>query len=121
MDKAQAVAVFKVDLPAHRWQWRDRDGNMHDPSSMETRHLFYTLRMIWNHSMPLEVGHNVRRYRFGPHYSPGYMAQGIRFIGSELMTRTDLTPTMISELRQMARFLFNRLPAERRPFLELPL
>lgn len=70
---------------------------------METRHLFHTLRMIWNNFMPPEkrVG-AVRLYSFGPHYTQAYLADAIARIGQELLGRSDLRASWRAELDQMA-------------------
>jgi len=34
--------------------WKTQDGELLSPPEMKTTHLFYSLRMIWNHSMPEE-------------------------------------------------------------------
>lgn len=89
------------------WRWRTRNEGDVSPSSMLTRHLFYTLRMIWNHTMPahMKVGRHVKAWTFGRRHPPEYMRQAIEQIGSELFRRDDLAPWMLAELEQMARFL----------------
>lgn len=32
--------------------WRAADGTRHTPATMTTTHLFWSLRMVWNHTMP---------------------------------------------------------------------
>lgn len=84
------------------FKWRDRHGVFHSVSDMETRHLFYTLRMIWNHtvaeSMQLQP---YKKYAFGAFYSPDYMQRAIKHIGQELFTR-DIPADFAMQLRQMA-------------------
>jgi hypothetical protein len=50
------VEILHIDSDDPEWgkpfEWRDRDGHRHDPRKMETRHLFYTLRMVWNQLAP---------------------------------------------------------------------
>jgi len=76
--------------PAFRW--RDRDGGFHDPSGMETRHLFHTVSMIWNHVMPPEAAtHDFQRYSFSPFYTEDYMRSAVRAMLPELLGRDDLT------------------------------
>lgn len=80
---------------------------MHRPRDMETRHLFHTLRMIWNNFMPTEwaVG-VVKLYEFPRFYTKAYFADAIVFIGRELAQRRDLTPDQRAQLEQMAaRFI----------------
>jgi len=91
----------EVDL---RWRWRSRDGEHHYPRDMETRHLFHTLRMVWNNRMPphMRVGERIRLYRFGSHYSHAYLGKAVLQIGAELFRRTDLTGLQQRELEEMA-------------------
>lgn len=89
------------------WSWRDKFGNLHDPKEMETRHLFYTVRMIWNHSVPphMIVGQNVKLYRFSSFYTTPYMRQSVLQCGAELMTRKDLEPWQWLELQEIASWV----------------
>lgn len=101
----QTMGRVELD-PAWRW-YSAIDRCWVHPSEMETRHLFFTFRMIWNHSMPpeWEVGYNVKRHEFGKRYTPEYMKQAVAQIGRELATRTDIDPLWQDELDQMAEFL----------------
>lgn len=94
---------------AERWTWRSSDGTIWYPWEMETRHLFFTIRMIWNNRMPsaARVG-VVRLYDFSEHYTEDYLAEAILHIGHELFQRTDLTPLWKSQLDQMRRFFLTR-------------
>lgn len=75
-----------------RFQWRDREGNWHYPENMSTKHLFFTLRMIWNHSVTDEFQiEPFRRYNFGATYTQQYMAEAVTNICKELSKRNDLT------------------------------
>lgn len=51
------LELFK--LPMQSFRWRCRNGIKVTPQAMETRHLFMTLVMIWNHTMPR--GSEIRR------------------------------------------------------------
>lgn len=106
-----AIVKFTEILPAHTWRWRDRSGAFTTPSEMETRHLFYTLRMIWNNFMPtyMRVG-RVKLYRFSPHYSPAYLRDAIGFIGNELSTRTDMRADWAEQLDEMRRWFVTEHP-----------
>lgn len=79
-----------------QFRWRSRKGVFHLPEEMETHHLFYTILMIWNHSVPpeLRIG-RYTRYEFGRFYSPEYMADAVRHLARELVNRKDLTPYFI--------------------------
>lgn len=84
--------------------WRDKDGFGHLISNMETRHLFYVLRMVWNHSAPENLKiEPYQRYNFGSHYTASYMKDAVLNISNELQTRKDLTPYFGDCLTFMAR------------------
>lgn len=113
-------------LPAHPWRWRDRTGQFHRPQDMETRHLFYTLRMIWNNFMPPEMRVGaVKLYDFGPSYTKPYLADAIEHLYRELEKRTDMTQQWSDELNAMKQWFANgdapvmlgvaRSPTGRRP------
>ena len=91
---------------ASRWKWRERTGAMVSPAEMQTRHLFFTLRMIWNNRMPahMRVG-RVHLYNFGPYYTRHYFSAAILAIGAELHTRTDMTAEWQAQYRQMQAWL----------------
>jgi hypothetical protein len=94
----------------HAWRWRDRKGTFTAPKDMETRHLFYTVRMIWNHVVPMEmqVGHGIKLYRFPDFYTGDYMRRAARQMLPELNGRRDIQKWMQRELNQMAAWF----PAE---------
>lgn len=84
------------------FRWRDRDSKLHRVSEMRTAHVFYVLRMIWNHSMPEEARtHNYRRYRFDSSYTVEYMQEAARVMLAELERRDDLDPALTSQLCHM--------------------
>lgn len=98
------------ELPTNRapdWKWRTaREGDV-APADMVTRHLFYTLRMIWNNTMPPEahVGNNIRYYRFSPASHPeSYVKEAIAYLGRELAERDDLAAWQQRELNSMAEY-----------------
>lgn len=75
------------------FQWKDQHGEYHLVSQMNTHHLFFTIRMIWNHCAPEE--HRIepfKRYRFGEFYSNAYMSNAVFYIHRELCSRNDLKP-----------------------------
>lgn len=91
------------------FRWRTKTGEYLKPIDMETRHLFYTLRMIWNHSMPFDAKlRPYNHYNFGPFYTPSYVQKAIICIGEELMGRTDLKAAWIRDLHRMAQYLHTR-------------
>jgi hypothetical protein len=105
---ADALAVVFGDRAcALTFKWRTAKAEFVGPSEMRTGHLFNTLLMIWNHSMPSHqhIGSNIRRYRFGPFYSPGYIKEAVREVGRELFNRPDLTAYQREALTKMAEHL----------------
>lgn len=101
-------AIFKSHdhNVAQRFRWRMRDGESIQPSQMRTTHLFYTLRMIWNNSVPehARVG-RVKLYHFGPTYTTEYLREAVKSMGKELIGRDDLPASMLAELETMAGHL----------------
>ncbi len=109
------VAACPDLAPASTWRWRDRYGKPYHPSEMETRHVFFTLRMIWNHTMPRGARlHPYRPYNFGPFYSRDYFAKAIEALVPELERREDLKASWQADLQWMQDWL-----ARQRPQLEL--
>lgn len=93
MKTLQILTAQAIDAGFH---WRTRGGEEFlRPANMETRHVFFTWLMIWNHSCPEElVRPEGRRYtEFDPFYTPAYMAQAFRVMFNELRIRKDLRAT----------------------------
>jgi hypothetical protein len=86
------------------FQWRDRKGNFHFPHLMETRHLFYTVRMIWNHTMPYKI-HPYIRYSFGKFYTKAYMVMTVKVMVRELSRRHDIAPQWQADIDIMIEWL----------------
>lgn len=109
------LAPHKRTLPGYHYdvtyRWRTSGGVFIAPKNMETRHLFHTLRMIWNNSMPkhMHVGRNIKYYSFGGFYTEEYMMRSVYHIFHELTKRNDLTEEQIRELELMYSFLYSRL------------
>lgn len=95
-----------VGLVFGAFKWRTNHGVMLLPSEMETRHLYLTLRMIWNHSVPDRYQiHPFKRYTFSAFYTKQYLAQAVRELGRELLSRNNLQGRWELELARMAEFL----------------
>ena len=74
-----------------KFQWKDRNDVFHYPCDMETRHIFYTLKMIWNHSVPENMKLKpYKKYRFSPFYTAKYMKVAVKCLIAELKTRNDI-------------------------------
>ncbi len=70
---------------------------------METRHLFFTVCMVWNHHMPEELRtHNYQKYVFSNFYSERYLKTSISIMLPLLPKRNDLEPYQKRVLLKMA-------------------
>lgn len=100
---AEMAAKLNTQLQTD-WRWRDRDGNMWSVKDMRTSHLFFTLRMIWNNTLPayMHVG-DVKLYRFGAFYTDQYMVNAIIHIYDELTTRNNVEYGHQLQLAEMHR------------------
>lgn len=88
---------------AVNFKWRDRKGGFHDVAEMKTSHLFFTVRMVWNHSAPESLRITpFKQYDFGSFYTDEYIVEAVRVIASELSGRNDLTDYFKSCLKFMA-------------------
>ena len=96
----QVALVARED----KFLWKDRHGRLHDPKDMETRHLFYTFRMLWNHTMPENMrSANYKRWRL--HMSEDYIKQAIKHIGMALSERTDIHSEWVREIERFKKLL----------------
>lgn len=89
---------------SHTWRWKDKKHNFYKPKDMTTQHLFNTLKMIWNHTMPVKVG-VYTQYKFPEFYTDAYMKQAIKYMALELVRRNDLYPSSQMQLRFMVNWL----------------
>ena len=86
--------------------WKDRHNQYHNPRTMYTRHLYFTLCMIWNHSVPYKYRtYDFIQYEFGPFYTTEYMAKAVINIAYELAQRNDLTPQWKDTLTRMVEIV----------------
>ncbi len=78
------------------FKWIDKDGKSHKPQEMTTHHLFFTLRMIWNHTAPAHLRFNpYKKYNTSVLLSnKEYVRTAIVSISAELFGRDDLTDYM---------------------------
>lgn len=87
------------------YQWRDKFGNFHHPGEMETRHIYHTVCMIWNHTMPIKTRPDYQRYQFGPYYTTEYMKLSVIMLVKELFRREDLEPAWMATLDMMHAYV----------------
>lgn len=82
--------------------WRTQNNTMISPAAMTTQHLYYTLRMIWNHAVPEEYKlHPYKVYSFGGFYTKEYILSAIKELMKELCKRKDLKNAWVLELSYM--------------------
>lgn len=96
------LSAAETALVDPSFQWKTKNGRFLYPRDMQTSHLFYTFRMLWNNlSRPeFHVG-KVRLYTFGTYYrQPGYFHAAILNIGHELSKR-HLLQSQLQELQAM--------------------
>lgn len=86
------------------FRWIDQHGEKHCVKEMTTQHIFFSLRMIWNHSAPIHM--RIEPYkRYAIHRSVEYITLAVKHLYAELETRTDLQPYFIKCLRHMKECL----------------
>lgn len=104
-----AIARKTTQEVARPFQWRDRQGGFHDPRSMDTRHLFHSVSMIWNHVMPPEAAtHDFQRYSFSSFYTDDYMRSAVRAMLPELLGRDDLTAAWRRRIKFMRGWMLSQ-------------
>lgn len=88
------------------FRWRDRTGEFHNPKDMHTRHLFFTLRMIWNNTLPESARlPNANLYTFGKFYTKIYLVTAIKELTKELVKRKDMKQEWKDQLQFMINWL----------------
>src|SRR5882724_4752822 len=88
-----------------RFVWYTHTGEAMDPADMATPHVFYALRMVWNHSVP-----RVMKVGDGPNYPDvrlwcdAYKQAAITTLANELAQRDDeLNEDLRMELFEMVQ------------------
>jgi hypothetical protein len=71
--------------------WLDQNGGHHAPAQMDTHHLFYSIKMMWNHIVPDEYKIlPYKKYRLGPkRFTKEYCKLAVYELSKELFTRKD--------------------------------
>lgn len=85
------------------FRWQCQDGRIMRAQEMHTSHLYNSLKMLWNNTVPrayvvLPFNH---KYKVNIERDQRRWAVGNLF--NEIMNRTDRTPAMDEGLRQMAQ------------------
>lgn len=94
---------IQVKRPDGPFIWITHKGAALLPSEMATPHLFYSLRMIFNHSVPpvfrvVGAGEEMKRYRDVPHWNADYRTEALTQLTAELDSRDDLDETLRDQL-----------------------
>lgn len=92
---------FRQSVPKP-FMWLTHGGELKRLSEMPTPHLYYALRMVWNHGVPADFRtpesiHPVKLYSDVPKWSSQYREAAIIEFARELNTRNlnvELTPAM---------------------------
>src|SRR6266436_216625 len=106
MTKAEAFNSGRVDrYPVDPdFIWQTQEGELLHPTEMSVFHLYHSLRMIWNHTVPVE-------YRFLPYKPYNYRAgrlqrkRAVANLFSELMNRPNRPKYMDDCLAVMAHYI----------------
>ena len=92
-----------MKTPARPFLWRTQDGQSYTPAQMRTSHLFYTVRMIFNHTAPACYRiPGCKRYALK--MEPEYLRAAVLAMVNELKERPcqDLTAGQWEELLHIA-------------------
>jgi len=102
----QSLISSQVDAAAKVFEWKDRNNNFYKVTEMETRHLYFTLRMIWNHVCPEELQLKpFKKYKFGKFYTQKYIEEAVYHLSRELSTRRDIPMTWLKDLRKIHAYI----------------
>lgn len=90
----------------HEFVWVSHNGSRRRISEMASPHIFYSLRMIFNHSVPpafrvLRPGETMNRYSDVPHWTPAYRQAAVNAFTRELCSRDDLEPELQAQFDDM--------------------
>lgn len=84
--------------------WIDGYGGKHDLCNMETSHLYYSLRMCWNHLVPKDIGiQPIKEYDFSANkvYTHDFFKRAIKAIPEELSNRNNMTKKFKDDLQNV--------------------
>lgn len=97
-DERLLTAIKDVDLESFRWI--DRKGGKHLVRDMDTHHLFFSLRMIWNHSVPEHL--QLKPFiQYSLNRTVEYLKVAVLALACELITRNDLNPEWEADILHM--------------------
>lgn len=93
-DIANQLDQLIHNLKAHKqsFVWNDAFGKSYPVGNMDTHHLFYSVRMLWNHLLPAHVQMKpFKKKAIGNPHSE-YWKQAMAVMWRVLLDRKDITP-----------------------------
>lgn len=98
--------AFRQRAPRGPFLWLTHSGDLVAPADMATQHLYYAIRMLFNHTVPAkyrtpESVQEIKKYTDVPRWSKAYKKAATKALWAELNKRskTELTPPMRDGLR----------------------
>lgn len=98
--------AFRKTAPKGPFLWLTHSGDLIAPADMATQHLYYSIRMLFNHTVPAkyrtpESVQEIKKYTDVPKWSKVYKKAATKALRAELnkRSRTELTPAMRDGLR----------------------
>jgi hypothetical protein len=93
-DKVKNADRF-IPASPNEFVWRSHDGKQYNVSEMATPHVLYSLRMIFNHTVPpafrvLRPGEKMKRYGDVAHWDEDYRRAAVDAFVAALEKRSDL-------------------------------
>ena len=93
-----------IKSPPTVYRWRTHQGEHVLPSEMETGHLVYSLRMVFNHTVPEEFRvPGGKRWADIDHWPADYLRASVKHLMEEAIKRKDLTAGHAAILHGMRR------------------
>lgn len=101
----EAAERFIPNAP-DEFVYRSHNGKQYNVTDMATPHLFYSLRMIFNHTVPpafrvLRPGEQMRRYLDVPFWTDEYRRNAVEAFVAELENRDDLDEDLAAQYADM--------------------
>lgn len=88
-----------------KFHWQTSEGDILTPDEMKTSHIFFCVRMIYNHTVPPEFQTSPhKRWIMPPHFNLTERCRAIQVFLEQLALphrRSELSPWMIKELWKM--------------------
>lgn len=88
--------------------WQTQEGKLVRVQTMMTSHIWNSLKMIWNHRVPVQCRIIPFKHygKIGPqHWKKKHARYAIKNLFNELMNRNDITPFVKESLKKMAKHM----------------